>query len=335
MTLYHDRGLGRCIDDITYVPGAMTAESIRYAAYSYSGALAYIGTMTFTGREITVDITTTSKGVSLTSSNFEKVLGLTPEQANQTYLTFGRPTSGVLRYSKQGVGTGAEVTQNDKFYLGYNVYNNVSNVSFTPAGGQSLVTVPFTAVTPTGTVNGTLKITVRSGYTKRFVDVREKDWFYTEVMDLAEAGIVNGMTPTTFEPNSEVTYGQALKLIMMAVGYPDLSTSGNKWAKGFMDRAIADGILAKPVDLSRKIDRYTIAEIAAKAMKLKPSTAAKSPFADMKMSDRSAPYVMALVEAGILNGTKQPNGTLKYYGVNSIRRSEMSAIIWRINNYKK
>ena len=335
MTLYHDRGTGRCIEDITYVPGTMTTESVRYAAYSYTGELAYIGTVTFTGREISASITTTAKGTSFASSNFEKLLGLTPEQANQTYLTFGRPSSGSLRYSKQGAGTGAEVTMNDKFYLGYNVYNNVSNVYFTPTAGQNFVTIPFTAVTPAGTVNGTLKITVQTGYTKKFTDVREKDWFYREVMDLAEAGIINGMTPTTFEPNSEVTYGQALKLIMMAVGYPDLSTTGNKWAKGFMDKALADGILSKPVDLNRKIDRYTIAEIAAKAMKLKPSTTNKSPFVDMSMKVHAAPYVLALVEAGILNGTTQSNGTVKYYGVNSIRRSEMSAIIWRINNYKK
>ena len=335
LTLYHDRGLGRSIDDLTYVPGMMGTESIRYAAYANTGALAYIGTVTFAGREITVSAVTPTKGTNLNASDFEKALGLTPEQANQTYLTFGRPTSGSLRHSKQGAGIGSEVTVNDKFYLGYNVYNNVSNINFTPAAGQNFASVPFTAVTPIGTLNGTLKFTVQMGYTKKFVDVREKDWFYREVMDLAEAGIINGMTATTFEPNSEVTYGQALKLIMMAVGYPDLSTTGNKWAKGFMDKALADGILDKPVDLSRKIDRYAIAEIAAKAMKLKPSTSTKSPFVDMSMKVHAAPYVLALYKAGILNGNVQSNGTVKYYGVNSIRRSEMSAIIWRINNYKK
>lgn len=49
----------------------------------------------------------------------------------------------------------------------------------------------------------------------------------------------------------------------------------------------------------------------------------------------SAPYVLALYEAKIVEGTTQSNGTVKFYGVNSITRAEMATIVWRINNYSK
>ncbi|MBR3849545.1 MAG: S-layer homology domain-containing protein, partial [Oscillospiraceae bacterium] len=52
----------------------------------------------------------------------------------------------------------------------------------------------------------------------KFTDVQPSDWFYNNVRDLASDGIIKGMTETTFAPNGTLTYGQALKLIGMAVG---------------------------------------------------------------------------------------------------------------------
>ena len=163
--------------------------------------------------------------------------------------------------------------------------------------------------------------------------MKRSDWFYTYVMDLAQAGVVNGMTATTYGPNGEVKYGEALKMIMLATGYSEQAPTGKHWASGYLSRALSDGLLTKSVDLERKIDRYAIAEIAARAMRLPKPSATKSPFADMAMDHASAPYVLALYEAGIVEGSNRNDGALVYYGVNSIRRSEIAAIIWRINNY--
>ena len=48
----------------------------------------------------------------------------------------------------------------------------------------------------------------------------------------------------------------------------------------------------------------------------------------------SAPYVVALYQAGIVNGTTE-NGKVNFKGTYAIRRCEMSVIIWRINNYNR
>ena len=86
--------------------------------------------------------------------------------------------------------------------------------------------------------------------------------------------------------------------------------------------------------LDRKITRYAIAEIAAKAMKL-PGVTAVSPFTDMASNYSAAPYVMALYQIGVIQGTKLDTGAVNFYGPNSIRRSEMATIIWRMNNYQR
>ena len=178
-------------------------------------------------------------------------------------------------------------------------------------------------------------------YTKYFVDVIKTpntEWYYTPVMELAEAGVIGGMTPTTYVPQGEVTYAQALKLIMLAAGYNVPTQVGTHWASGYLAMAQADGLVSTALTeshLDRKIDRNNIAQIAAKALKLPASTLTTSPFSDVVVGTTYASYIFSLYEAGIVGGTHLSDGSVRYYGVNSITRAEIATIIWRIYNYKK
>lgn len=331
--LYYSSKRGDLIDDVTYIPGSAISNTVRYAAYDSKGSLMYVGDILFTRGSLSLSYTAPAAGVSFTSRDFEKLLG---EVDSDTYLTFSQPADGTLYFSKNGTASGGtRVTEKDKFYLGNDAYS-VNNLLFVPRTGQTgTVTVYFTVHGKGGAeLSGQVKITVQAAsYTKTFSDVKRSDWFYTYVMDLAQAGVVNGMTATTYSPNGEVKYGEALKMIMLATGYSEQAPTGKHWASGYLSRALSDGLLTKSVDLERKIDRYAIAEISARAMRLPKPSATKSPFADMAMDHASAPYVLALYEAGIVEGSTRNDGALVYYGVNSIRRSEIAAIIWRINNY--
>ena len=184
-------------------------------------------------------------------------------------------------------------------------------------------------------------------YTKFFADIVKSpstEWYYTPVMDLAEAGVingfeeeVNGVMTSLYKPGGEVTYAQALKLIMRATGYTEPAKTGSHWASGYLEMAKTDGLINSALDesyLDRKISRNVIAQIAAKAMKLPDSKLTESPFVDVTVGSTYAPYIFALYDAGIVMGDNS-SGNAKYYGVNSITRAEMAVIVWRINNYSK
>ncbi len=49
----------------------------------------------------------------------------------------------------------------------------------------------------------------------------------------------------TFRPDGEVTYGQALKMIMMAAGYPEQAATTKHWASGYVAKAMSDGLLSR------------------------------------------------------------------------------------------
>ncbi len=74
-------------------------------------------------------------------------------------------------------------------------------------------------------------------------------WYYTYVQDLYDAGIVDGVTSTAFRPEGTVTFGQALKLVLMAAGYENQAPTGTHWASGFYDLAQREGLLPSGLNL--------------------------------------------------------------------------------------
>ena len=54
-----------------------------------------------------------------------------------------------------------------------------------------------------------------------FTDVKEGAWYYDYVLDMADQGIVKGMTDTTFEPESNLTRAQAAMLLYRLAGEPE------------------------------------------------------------------------------------------------------------------
>ncbi|MBQ3072269.1 MAG: S-layer homology domain-containing protein [Oscillospiraceae bacterium] len=154
----------------------------------------------------------------------------------------------------------------------------------------------------------------------KFTDVQPSDWFYNNVRELAADGIIKGMTETTFAPNGTLTYGQALKLIGMAVGEKEPAKSGAHWASGWLTLAKSKGWLASDVNLDSNITRLALCQIAAKAKGLteQPST---NPFKDTADKD-----VLALNKAKVIDGmTKtefKPNELLT--------RAQISKIIYAL-----
>lgn len=59
-----------------------------------------------------------------------------------------------------------------------------------------------------------------------FTDVGQTDWYYDSIRILFDAGIVKGMTETTYEPNATTTRGQMAVLLHRVSGLPAPSGSG-------------------------------------------------------------------------------------------------------------
>lgn len=188
-------------------------------------------------------------------------------------------------------------------------------------------------------------------YTKSFADVSADAtgdaWFYTELMDLAELGIISGYeekvdgeTVFSYRPKNNVSYGEALKMIMLAVGYEEQAKTSSHWASGYLDKAINDKLVSAVLTYERldePVSRRMIAQIVARAMKLPKSTRTESPFSDVPMNSSYISYILSVYDAGIMIGNA--DGTFGYEfnkdtGKGVFTRAQMAVVVWRIYNYE-
>lgn len=153
----------------------------------------------------------------------------------------------------------------------------------------------------------------------QFDDVPADRWYFAFVMDLAESGIVSGMTATTFAPEGTLTNGQAMKLLFCALS-GEIAPTGAHWASGYMERAALDGLLPAETDPDGAITRLAFCRAAAKAI------GAQTSLSDSPFSDCADPAVLALYERGVIAGMSDtvfaPDATLT--------RAQISKIIWCI-----
>ncbi len=71
------------------------------------------------------------------------------------------------------------------------------------------------------------------GSSDKFTDI-DSHWAKGFIIAAADRGIVNGMGDGTFEPDSKVTYEQAVKMIVCAAGYENAAIAMGGWPNGYI-----------------------------------------------------------------------------------------------------
>ena len=163
-----------------------------------------------------------------------------------------------------------------------------------------------------------------------FSDVPSSSWYYTYVKDLYDSKLISGTTDTTFSPQGTVTFGQALKMILLAAGYEEQAPTTTHWASGYYRLASQKGFLPSNLNLTldQPITRLQIASIAVRTLGL-TRTSSKSPFSDT--TDQSA---LILYDYGVFTGVETETGLL-FKPNDNITRAEVSAVIWRIDQLEE
>lgn len=229
------------------------------------------------------------------------------------------------------VGSGTATRANTSTVYGYSSGSQrISQLRFVPASGfTGSVEIPYVACNSSGVPFASGKLCL--GVVREMEDYSDIDsstWCYKYVLELSDASVISGYSDGTFRPSDTVTYGAALKLIMLAAGYDEQAPVNSNVFSGYLARAQKDGLVSGSVDLTEPITRLAVAQIAAKAMGLSiTNLSSVQPF-----TDTTDPYVRALNAAGIVGGYFE-NGTSTYKPYNTLTRGAMSAIVWRMEQY--
>lgn len=159
-----------------------------------------------------------------------------------------------------------------------------------------------------------------------FTDVTPGDWYYDYVDELYAAEVIHGTTPTLFSPLEDVTLGMALKLILLAAGYPQQPAVDGHWAKGYYVLAQEKNFLPAGLGLTvdEAVNRLQIADIIVRVLGLERLETTPSPFADTDDLN-----VLILYDYGLFGGSEE-GGQLLFRPQSYINRAEITAVLSRL-----
>ena len=317
------------LSELTYIPsGSNYCTALTFTGYSSSGtAVSATILISVTASPVSEVYSVTTKG---TSVNFP---------ANSVYSAvasatgFGLSSIQLLELPASTAGVlyvGSYAADTTSAYSYGSDTESMSQLRFIPNSGfTGSVSIPYVALSSSGTALGAGVVSIGVvDSVKKFTDISTSTWCYKYVTELASANVISGYSNGTFQEKNTITYGAALKLIMLAAGYGEQAPTvkGSPFS-GYLAKAKAAGLVSGNPKLNGPITRLQIAQIAAKALKLSTTgLPSKKPF-----TDTNDVYVQALNAAGIIEGYFS-NGTSTYKPNNTLTRGQVSAIVWRMKN---
>lgn len=91
-----------------------------------------------------------------------------------------------------------------------------------------------------------------------FADVSDSHWAKDYIYVSKKLGIVNGTSSTTFEPESNITYEQAIKIIVCSLGFGDDAINQGGYPDGYINIAdklgITSGISFTQTDIATRLN---------------------------------------------------------------------------------
>ena len=317
------------LSELTYIPsGSNYCTALTFTGYSSSGtAVSATILISVTASPVSEVYSVTTKG---TSVNFP---------ANSVYSAvasatgFGLSSIQLLELPASTAGVlyvGSYAADTTSAYSYGSDTDSMSQLRFIPNSGfTGSVSIPYVALSSSGTALGAGVVSIGVvDSVKKFTDISTSTWCYKYVTELASANVISGYSNGTFQEKNTITYGAALKLIMLVAGYGEQAPTvkGSPFS-GYLAKAKAAGLVSGNPKLNGPITRLQIAQIAAKALKLSTTgLPSKKPF-----TDTNDVYVQALNAAGIIEGYFS-NGTSTYKPNNTLTRGQVSAIVWRMKN---
>lgn len=175
-------------------------------------------------------------------------------------------------------------------------------------------------------------------YDSQFTDVDDSAWYAERVKQAYSYGLINGMTPTTFVPDGQLTVAECITLaarlhnIYADDGYEFVQEG--VWYRVYVDYALANGIITGEWDdYNRKITRGEMAEIMVRVFGEDGYKAVNNiqygAIPDVLPSDSYYEATYTLYRAGILIGNDTLGTSL---AKNNLKRSEAATILIRMAN---
>jgi len=175
-------------------------------------------------------------------------------------------------------------------------------------------------------------------YADQFSDIRKEDWYYPNVVQAYNLGIMRGSSLTFFNVSGNLSIAESITIAcrlhsIFYTGQETFVQTGTVWYKVYVDYAVSNGIIEEQdfADYTRYVSRAEFAKILAAAF---PKEALPEinfvefgDIPDVSGNEAYANAVYLLYRAGVLTGSDAA-GTFKPHS--NISRAEACAVVTRM-----
>ena len=172
----------------------------------------------------------------------------------------------------------------------------------------------------------------------RFPDVRTSQWYAPYVQAAYEYGLIDGKSEGLFDPDSDMTLGEAVKLsaCLHSIYYTGSAgfSTGTPWYRTYADYAINNDIISSDYpDYTAHATRSEFALILSRALPQEAlsvkNNVEDNAIPDVPLDFSYGPAVYALYRAGVLTGCDKAGSFLPN---EYITRAEVAAVVVRLAN---
>lgn len=111
---------------------------------------------------------------------------------------------------------------------------------------------------------------IGAGMSPVFSDVSESHWGYNAIMIMHNMGIINGRSDTIFDPDAGVTFNEAVKMLVAALGYSSVADEEGEYPQGELKVASSIGLFKGVTPVTGEITRSTAADLINAALDIAP-----------------------------------------------------------------
>lgn len=160
-------------------------------------------------------------------------------------------------------------------------------------------------------------------------DVPEGAWYAVEVNEMVAAGYISGYEDGSFRPDNEVSLAEFVTMTARCQGLETGEEYGH-WAGVQMRNAYDSGWLTEEdaawTEFNTPVTRELASRILGAALELEAGDASALTFTDSAgINSAYAPYVAAMVEAGLLNGFEDGS----FRPQSPLTRAQAAVLIYR------
>lgn len=177
-----------------------------------------------------------------------------------------------------------------------------------------------------------------------FTDVKESDWFYGEVLEMTNEGIIKGMTPTTFVPAGAVTRAEYVTLLYRLDGEKESKANSLftdvKESNWFYDQivwaaenGIVNGVTPTEFKPNDKITREQIVTILFRyASYANLNTAVSEELSEFVDASKVSSYALDAMKWAVASGIIKGDNKSNINPMGNATRAEAAAMIFRFTD---